>query len=181
MNTLPHRNAVVLVVDRLHRGFLGAYGNSWIQTPNFDRLAAEGFLFDRAIIDSPQPERLYRSLWQGWHAMAQQTEACRHQPALARQLAEAGYRTALLADEAWLAEHPAAGGFERRELIVPPLGPDDNRLAAAVEETHLAQFFAAADRRTSHCDAAVFLMAAHRLAGPDLGRPAGTARSIPRS
>jgi arylsulfatase A-like enzyme len=38
-------NAICLVVDRLHTGFLGAYGNTWIETPVFDRLAAESFHF----------------------------------------------------------------------------------------------------------------------------------------
>ncbi|HEX3997373.1 MAG TPA: sulfatase-like hydrolase/transferase [Pirellulales bacterium] len=144
MNFSPPHNIVVLVLDRLSCGFLGAYGNSWIQTPNFDRLAAEGFLFDRAVIDSPQTDRLYRSYWQGWHALAQHTHAARSQPALPRQLADAGYHTALLADEAWIIDHPAAGAFARRELILPPLDPDANRLAASVEETHLASFFSAA-------------------------------------
>jgi hypothetical protein len=138
------RNIVVLVVDRLHSGFLGAYGNTWVQTPNFDSLAAEAFLFDRAVIDSPRPESFYRTLWQGWHALAQQAGIGRSQPALPRQLTDAGYFTTLLTDEQWLADHPAAGGFARREVLPPPLGPDDDRLAASVEETHLAGFFAAA-------------------------------------
>lgn len=138
------QNVVVVSVDRLNRAMLGAYGNSWIQTPNFDSLAAEGFLFDRAVIDSPQLERFYRSCWQGWHALAQQTDASRFQPALARQLAEAKYSTALVSDESWLIEHPAAGSFSRRELIAAPSEPDDFHLAEAVEETHWARFFATA-------------------------------------
>src|SRR5258707_291210 len=52
-------NAISLVVDRLHVGYLGCYGNSWISTPNFDRLAADGFLFDQALIESPQLARQY--------------------------------------------------------------------------------------------------------------------------
>ena len=47
-------NAICLVFDRLHAGYLGAYGNSWIETPAFDRLASQSFLFDRALIDSPE-------------------------------------------------------------------------------------------------------------------------------
>ena len=62
-------NAICLVFDRLHAGYVGAYGNSWIETPSFDRLASQAFLFDRALIDSPELERLYRSYWQGWHAL----------------------------------------------------------------------------------------------------------------
>ena len=33
-------NAVVLVVDGLGAAMLGAYGNTWFETPNLDRLAA---------------------------------------------------------------------------------------------------------------------------------------------
>ena len=50
-------------------GILAAYGNTWINTPAIDRLAAESFVLDRAVIDSPQLEIIYRSLWQGLHAM----------------------------------------------------------------------------------------------------------------
>ena len=63
-------NAICLVIDRLHTGFLGAYGNTWIETPAFDRLAAESFLFDQMLVDSPQLGPLYRSFWQGCHALA---------------------------------------------------------------------------------------------------------------
>ncbi len=51
------KNVVCLVVDRLHSGYLGAYGNSWIATPNIDRLAAESFLLDRGYVDSPGRKR----------------------------------------------------------------------------------------------------------------------------
>ena len=40
-------NIISIVIDRLHFGYLGCYGNSWIETPNFDQLAASGFLFDQ--------------------------------------------------------------------------------------------------------------------------------------
>ncbi len=49
-------NIICLAVDRLHAAYLGAYGNTWINTPALDRLAAESFLLDRAIIDSPRLE-----------------------------------------------------------------------------------------------------------------------------
>ena len=62
-------NAICMVIDRLHAGYVGAYGNSWIETPAIDRMAAESFLFDQALVDTPQLETLYRSYWQGWHAM----------------------------------------------------------------------------------------------------------------
>ena len=42
---------VVLEASALHLGFLGCYGNDWVATPNLDRLAAEGVVFDRHYAD----------------------------------------------------------------------------------------------------------------------------------
>jgi len=43
---------VLLVADTFRRDHLGAYGNTWIRTPNLDRLAAEAAVFDHAYIGS---------------------------------------------------------------------------------------------------------------------------------
>jgi iduronate 2-sulfatase len=45
-------NVVVIVVDDLNP-MLGAYGYSHMVTPNFDRLADEGVLFERAYVQQP--------------------------------------------------------------------------------------------------------------------------------
>lgn len=42
-----------IVTDEHRRDSIGAYGNSWIQTPHLDRLAAEGVLFDNAFCQVP--------------------------------------------------------------------------------------------------------------------------------
>ena len=90
-------NAICLVIDRLHAGYVGAYGNTWIETPAMNRLASQSFLLDQALIDSPDLERLYRSYWQGWHAACPPPEGPR--PSLAARLRAAGVATALLGDE----------------------------------------------------------------------------------
>ena len=41
-------NAICLVIDRLHAGYVGAYGNTWIETPAMNRLASQSFLLDQA-------------------------------------------------------------------------------------------------------------------------------------
>jgi arylsulfatase A-like enzyme len=46
-------HVLVLHASCLHTGFLGCYGNSWMQTPHLDRLAAEGVVFDRHHTDDP--------------------------------------------------------------------------------------------------------------------------------
>lgn len=40
-------NVLVLHTSALHLGFLGFYGNSWVATPQLDRLAAESVVFDQ--------------------------------------------------------------------------------------------------------------------------------------
>src|SRR3989339_666914 len=129
-------NTICLVVDRLHSGYLGPYGNTWIETPAFDRLAAEGFVFDQCLIDSPRLESLYRSYWQGRHAL---TEGAVEERTLAAALAEAGVHTVLLTDEPTVARHPLAADFaDAVYLSMPEL----QQTAAEVDQTHLAECFA---------------------------------------
>ncbi len=47
--------AVVFILRGCPVGWLGAYGNEWVATPNLDRLAAESVTFDRHISDRPDP------------------------------------------------------------------------------------------------------------------------------
>ncbi|SRR5581483_9572353 len=48
-------NIVVLALRGCPVAALGPYGNEWIATPNLDRLAAEGVVFDRHLSDCPDP------------------------------------------------------------------------------------------------------------------------------
>jgi len=130
-------NAICLVVDRLHIGHLGAYGNSWIDTPAMDRLASQAFLFDQMLIDSPRLESLYRSYWQGWHALCPR-QPPGGRPSLAALLRGAGINTTLLSDERLVAKHPAAVDFDELIEIDPPWQPEG---AEEIEQTHLAKCF----------------------------------------
>jgi arylsulfatase A-like enzyme len=131
-------NAICLVIDRLHAGYLGAYGNSWIETPAADRLAAESFVFDQALVDTPRLDLLYRSYWQGWPALVAQVPENR--PTLPGLLSDAGVATALLSDERLVREHPLAVDFDEQVQVDPPWQP---QMAAdeAFHETHLARCF----------------------------------------
>lgn len=51
---MPPR-AIVLSLDQLSRRCLGCYGHEWIETPNLDRLASRGVVFDQCFA-SPVPE-----------------------------------------------------------------------------------------------------------------------------
>jgi arylsulfatase A-like enzyme len=47
--------AIVWILRGCPAGWLGAYGNEWVGTPNLDRIAAEGVVFDRHISNDPSP------------------------------------------------------------------------------------------------------------------------------
>ncbi len=135
VNRMPAsaHSALVLTVDGLHSGFLGPYGNTWIQTPEFDALAAEGFVFDQAMIAHPRLDKVFDALWS-----ASRTNAPAGQLAvsLAQVLTDAEIATCLITDDASIAGHPLATGFAECVLLAP-LTP----LAAArdIGETGLAQ------------------------------------------
>ncbi len=138
-------NVICLAIDRLRAAYLGAYGNTWISTPNFDRLAAESVLFDRMTIDTPCLEAKYRSLWQGVHAMCPASQLAGRQ-ALPAILSAAGWKTAILASDGAVANHPLAEGFNERVRLTSSgkAKAGTLRTASSLEETDAANFFAAA-------------------------------------
>ncbi|MGO8691386.1 MAG: sulfatase-like hydrolase/transferase [Thermoguttaceae bacterium] len=130
-------NAILLVVDRLHAGYVGALGNGWIDTPAIDRLAFRSLVFDQMLVDTPRLEALYRSYWQGWHALGPPPE---NRPSLAALLRDAGIHSALVSDDRTVHEHPLAVDFDEIVAIDPPW---QTRVAAAgrYDQTHLARCF----------------------------------------
>lgn len=162
-------NLIVLVIDRLHAGFLGCYGNTWVATPHFNRLAAEGFLFDQAYVDHPGLGELCQAWWTGTHFLGRQQtiSALPHLP-LAGQLSRAGFTTLCLTDEPTIAEHPLAAGFDELLRLGAAAGePEANRLAERMEDTQLARFFAAAAQRLQQAREPFFVWLHSRgMAGP---------------
>jgi arylsulfatase A-like enzyme len=130
-------NVLVFVFDRLHAGYLGPYGNTWIQTPAFNRLAARSFLFDQALIDSPQLDYLYRSYWQGWHPLCPKAPPA-GRPSLISALNESGVQTILLSDDPQILRHPGADAFAELRPMDPPWRVET---AEEAEKTHLARCF----------------------------------------
>lgn len=51
--TAKPRNIIVIMADEHARQVLGAYGNPHVKTPNLDRLAAQGALFENAYCNNP--------------------------------------------------------------------------------------------------------------------------------
>src|SRR5690242_5650374 len=98
------RRAVVLSIDRLGAAWLGPYGNTWVETPSFKRLAAQSLLCETAIADSPHLGTVCRSWWTGRHAMQPERDE-RLLPAIAQA---AGRQSILITDDSDVAEHRLA-------------------------------------------------------------------------
>jgi arylsulfatase A-like enzyme len=58
-------NAIVLSFDRLPVSFLACLGNNWIETPNFDRLAAQSACFHQHFAESLTDDTGRHAWWSG--------------------------------------------------------------------------------------------------------------------
>jgi arylsulfatase A-like enzyme len=93
-------NVLLITVDTLRADRLSAYGYDQHETPNIDRLAAEGVLFENAFTDTPWTTPSMASVMTGTYPTQhgfRSTNAHRlglDQVTLAEMLAERGYDTA---------------------------------------------------------------------------------------
>jgi arylsulfatase A-like enzyme len=140
-------NVIVVVCNGLHLGFLGAYGNSWIETPNLDRLATEGVVFDHHFPENLTTLPTRRSWWTGRYGFPDPESgwtALRHdEPILPDLLWNQGVQTALISDVPMLRD--AAQGFGRGwdeviwvrgqgyDPLVPPGDPRAGRVRISSE------------------------------------------------
>ena len=60
-----NKNAIVIMFDSLQFNYLGCYGNDWIKTPNMDRLAKEGVLFENCYTEGLPTVPCRRSMHTG--------------------------------------------------------------------------------------------------------------------
>ena len=108
-------NVIVIVCNSLHLGFLGAYGNSWIETPHLDRLASEGVVFDHHFPENLTTIPTRRSWWTGRYGFPNPEQGWTplqvDEPILPDLLWNQGVRTALISDVPMLRE--AGQGFGR--------------------------------------------------------------------
>jgi len=107
-------NLIVLSTDTLRADYLGCYGNAEVRTPNIDRLAAEGVLFENAFAEglpTLEARRVYftgRRLFPTWEAKPHKGDHLGYQPGwhafderevtIAEVLQSGGYTTALITD-----------------------------------------------------------------------------------
>ena len=93
-------NIVLIVSDTLRWDHLGASGNSWIRTPNLDRLAAQSVVFERVYTGSfptiPHRTDMVTGKWvypyRSWTPLPED------ETIVGELLTEAGYVTMLIAD-----------------------------------------------------------------------------------
>jgi arylsulfatase A-like enzyme len=91
-------NVLVFCVDQMRADHMACAGNSIIRTPNLDRLAARGTLFERSFCNNPicMPARatMFTGLLPRDHGLRINGQSLRKDiPTLAGVLADAGYRT----------------------------------------------------------------------------------------
>ncbi|MXY82262.1 MAG: sulfatase-like hydrolase/transferase, partial [Gemmatimonadetes bacterium] len=93
-------NIALIVIDTLRYDYIGANGNTWIETPNIDRFAAQAWAFDRAFCASfpTIPYRTdvitgqYGGPFHPWQPLRHERQT------LPSTLAERGYATQLIHD-----------------------------------------------------------------------------------
>lgn len=93
-------NLIVITMDTTRADHLGAYGYEKIRTPNIDRLAADGYLFDRAISQAPLTLPSHTSIFTGVFPVSHGVRdngsyfVPKEAQTLAETLKEKGYSTA---------------------------------------------------------------------------------------
>ena len=74
-------NILFIIADDASRNSFGAYGSTYVETPNFDRIAKEGVLFTQAYNCNPKCAPARACLVTGRYSW-QLEEACNHNPFL---------------------------------------------------------------------------------------------------
>ncbi len=140
---MARMNVIVVACNGWHLGFLGAYGNGWIETPHLDRLATEGIVFDLHFPENLTTLPTRRSWWTGRYGFPDPdsgwTALRPDEPILPDLLWNQGVRSALISDVPLLRE--AGQGFGRgwdevvwvRGQGYDPLVPADDPRAGGIK------------------------------------------------
>ncbi len=154
---MNQNDIVVIAVDGLGASALGAYGNTWFETPCLDELASESVLAEWCFAPATDLDAVYRSLWTADHPLRLLVERkdghaspTRAEPeALPQLLANQQYHTTLLSDDTALQEYAGVQGFAETAWVTPAVAGHANEPA----ETHFSQMFARASQLvTEHKD-----------------------------
>jgi arylsulfatase A-like enzyme len=113
---------LVLVARGLQAGAVGCYGNSWIDTPALDALAAEGVVFDRHFADAADPAGARRAWRSGRYGIPSLTEEGPHpedSPDLLAALRSHGVYTCLIVDDSRPSPPEFTSGWDEAERVAP--------------------------------------------------------------
>ncbi len=115
-------NIVFIMTDTQNRDMVGCYGNQGMNTPNLDRLAAEGIRFDRAYTTCPVCTPARGAIFSGLHpqingAYCNNVAPHRHVPLMGEIFRHFGYRAAYtgkwhLDGAGYFGDGVPGGGFE---------------------------------------------------------------------
>lgn len=135
----PPPNVVLITIDTLRADRLACYGSKTTRTPNIDRLASEGLVFDRA--NAPLPETrpshytMFTSLYPGDHGVV--SNASSPEPdlvTLPSVYRRAGYATAGVGGCGLFDQAAGASlGFEDFDAPKEPQRPADKVVRAALD------------------------------------------------
>jgi len=137
-------NVLTILIDTLNRNYLSCYGNDWINTPNIQRLADKGVVFDNHYIGSapcmPARREFFTGrkqfLWRGWGQLEPFDD---HLAIMANDL---GVKTTVVTDHYhyWDMSHGYGyiQPFQEKAMIT---GQESDRIIApAVKEEDLPQW-----------------------------------------
>jgi len=124
-NQIPARpNILFCIADDATYKHMGAYGTKWVSTPAFDRVAAEGILFERAYTPNAKCAPSRSSILTGRNSW-QLKEAANHWPIFPAEfktfpeaLAENGYSVGFTG-KGWAPGLPGEVDGKKRQLIGP--------------------------------------------------------------
>jgi hypothetical protein len=132
---MNQRRAIVIAVDGLRAGALGADGNTLHGTPSLDLLASQSVVVETTWAESPDSADFYRAAWSNGD--------------LSRSVAEAGGSLAFVSDDAalaaWADTMPEVDAWQLANLEIAGLAED-------VSETATSRLFAAAAKRLQAWD-----------------------------
>lgn len=143
------RGALVITVDRVGAGWIGPSGNTWLPTPELNRLASQSLALDNVLGDSSDLATIFRSYWTGRHATSAEEAlgesavgpASRLASSLPGLLTESGVRTVLVSDCPELLGHALA---ERFEHVVQVPEREATEAVGEIADTRMARVFSAA-------------------------------------
>ncbi len=133
---MPIKKTLILSIDGLGTRDLGAYGNTWIETPSFDRLASAALLFEHVVANSPQLELSLAAMLTGFSDLG-----LVGQPrSVLESFRGQGIPTILFSDARQpFPESIAASSFDRSVKLDATIV---DQSAATWELTHCASYFA---------------------------------------